>query len=86
MARLDHHGIITAPEAAAGRTHRRNCRDLIGKSGLPPLLNAQGFSVGQRRMAAAARPARTGPTPGTTADQLPGHRPRRRDRLTPGTE
>jgi ubiquinone/menaquinone biosynthesis C-methylase UbiE len=38
-------GIITVPEAAAGRTHRRNYRDFIATGGLPPPLNAQGFSV-----------------------------------------
>jgi ubiquinone/menaquinone biosynthesis C-methylase UbiE len=43
-------GIITASEAAAGRTHRRNYRHFIAHGGLPPLLNAQGFSVDQRRI------------------------------------
>lgn len=43
-------GIITASEAAAGRTHRRNYRHFIAHGGLPPLLSAQGFSVEQRRI------------------------------------
>ena len=43
-------GIITVPEAAAGRTHRRDYRDFIATGGLPPPLNAHGFSVDQRPM------------------------------------
>ena len=44
-------GIIAASETAAGRSHHRNSRHFIAHGGLPPLLDAQGFSVDQRRIA-----------------------------------
>ncbi len=43
-------GVITASEVAAGRSHHRNYRDFMAKGGLPPLLDAQGISVSQRRI------------------------------------
>lgn len=43
-------GIIAASEVAAGRSHHRNYRDFIAHGGLPPLLDAQGLSIGQRRI------------------------------------
>ena len=42
--------IIAASEVAAGRTRHRNYRHFIARGGLPPLLDAQGFSVDQRRI------------------------------------
>jgi ubiquinone/menaquinone biosynthesis C-methylase UbiE len=43
-------GIIAAVEVAAGRSHHRNYRDFMAHGGLPPLLEAQGISVSQRRI------------------------------------
>ncbi len=43
-------GIIAASEVAAGRRHHRNYRDFMAHGGLPPLLDAQGLSVGQRKI------------------------------------
>ena len=52
-------GIIAAPEAAAGRSHRRNSRHFIAHGGLPPLLSEQGYSVDQRGSWPGARSACT---------------------------
>lgn len=43
-------GIIAASEVAAGRGHHRNYRDFMAHGGLPPLLDAHGLSVGQRKI------------------------------------
>jgi SAM-dependent methyltransferase len=42
--------LIAATEVAAGRRHHRNYRDFMAHGGLPPLLEAQGISVSQRRI------------------------------------
>jgi ubiquinone/menaquinone biosynthesis C-methylase UbiE len=43
-------GVIAASEVAAGRRHHRNYHDFMAHGGLPPLLDAQGLSVDQRRI------------------------------------
>jgi ubiquinone/menaquinone biosynthesis C-methylase UbiE len=43
-------GVIAASEVAAGRRHHRNYRDFMTHGGLPPLLDAQGLLVDQRRI------------------------------------
>jgi ubiquinone/menaquinone biosynthesis C-methylase UbiE len=43
-------GVIAASEVAAGRSHHRNYRDFMAHGGLPPLVDAQGLSVGQRKI------------------------------------
>ncbi len=43
-------GVIAASEVAAGRNHHRNYRDFMAHGGLPPLLDAHGLSVAQRKI------------------------------------
>ena len=43
-------GVIAASEVAAGRSHHRNYRDFMAHGGLPPLLEAHGISVSQRKI------------------------------------
>ena len=43
-------GVIAASELAAGRSHHRNYRDFMAHGGLPPLLDANGLSVAQRKI------------------------------------
>ncbi len=43
-------GVIAASEVAAGRSHHRNYHDFLARGGLPPLLDAQRLSIGQRKI------------------------------------
>ncbi len=43
-------GVIAVTEVAAGRSHHRNYRDFMAHGALPPLLEARGISVIQRKI------------------------------------
>ncbi|MFH2220054.1 MAG: class I SAM-dependent methyltransferase [Pseudomonadota bacterium] len=42
-------GVMTFIEAMAGRTHFKNYRDFLARKGLPPLIDAHGLSVIDRK-------------------------------------